>query len=112
MSVSLDQCARITGRPALSPRGLSGGVADIFGDGYECLPPRSILFRMRVLFRRPTAVRVERGRDGTRTLAAQARITRASWVLRTLKGKPIAFADVRETGQTRMFTSTGACVGS
>jgi hypothetical protein len=107
--ISLDRCTSAGGRPALAPRGLAGGTADSFGDGYECLPPKTVLLRTRVTFHRPTSVRVERARDGERTLAALARITRASWVLQTLKGKPIAYADIRESGRARMFTSSFWC---
>jgi hypothetical protein len=30
-------------------------------------------------------------------------------VLQTLKGKPIAYADIRESGRARMFTSSFWC---
>ena len=109
IAIGLDRCTATRGRPALIARGLSGGLADTFGDGYECLPPKTVLLRTRVLFHRPTTVRTERSRDGSRSLIALARITRASWVLQTLKGKRIAYADVLESGRARMFTAPFWC---
>ena len=109
VAISLDRCTTTRGGPALVARSLSGGVADPFGDGYECLPPKTVIFRTRVLFNRPTTVRTERERDGSRSLIALARITRASWVLQTLKGKRIAYADVQESGRARMFTAPFWC---
>jgi hypothetical protein len=103
LSISLERCTPTVGRPALTSRGLVGGPVDAFEDKYECFPPKTILIRMRAVFRRPTSLRIDR--RGERSLAANARITKGSIVAQTQRGKRIAYAEVFESGKARLFTA-------
>jgi hypothetical protein len=89
-------CQRVRAGVPLSPGRLGGGRASQFTDRYQCPAPRVVLVRVRVEFARPVSV-------GTRT---SARVRTASMAVRTTAGKPIAYADVHESGQARLFTAT------
>jgi hypothetical protein len=102
LSISLDQCTPVVGSPPLRPRGLSGGPIDAYEDTYECFPPRRVLVRTRAVFRRPTNLRFDR--RGGRSLGTIGRITRGEIVAATLKGRPIVYAEIFESGKARLFT--------
>jgi hypothetical protein len=107
LSISLERCTPTVGRPALTPRGLVGGPVDAFEDKYECFPPKTIVLRMRAVFRRPTALHIDR--RGERSLSAMARIMKGSVVAQTRTGRRIAYAEVFDSGKARLFTA-GDCV--
>jgi hypothetical protein len=104
LSVSLDLCTPTTEtRPALTTRGLVGGPVDAFEDKYECFPPKTILFRIRAVFRKPTSLQLNR--RGGRSLMTIARITAGSIVVQTLRGRRLAYTQVFDSGRARLFTA-------
>ena len=86
---------------ALSPRGLAGGAAGVFGDTMLCLTPKTVLIRLRVAFHAPAALRLDSKRRWT---SATARIDRGQFAVRTTTGRPLVYAEVLDTGQARLFT--------
>ena len=96
------RCVATRGRVALSPRGLVGGAASQLGDEYTCVVPRSMLVRIRAVFRTPVELKLRRG-----YYSADGRITRGQIAVTTIAGKPLVYAEVAESGTARLFTSKG-----
>ncbi len=92
-------CPRVSASVPLVTRGLSGGRASQFGDRYQCPAPRTVLLRVRVEFTRPVSV----GRT------TRVPVRAASLAVRTASGRPIAYADVHESGRARLFAAD-SCV--
>ena len=88
-------CARAPSPVQLTPRGLSGGRASQFIDRYQCSAPRTVFVRVRVEFVR----RVTVGR------ATRVPVSAGQLAVRAAAGKPIAHADVRESGRARIFAA-------
>lgn len=94
-----------TRRPVpFSRRGLTGGAAAQLGDEYSCVVPRSLLVRVRAVFRVPTALKAL----DRRSFSAIGRIEKGQLAVRTLTGKPLVYAEVFDSGKARLFT-TGNC---
>ena len=91
--------ARATVR--LSARGLVGGAAGIFGDTLQCLTPKTVLVRLRVVFRSPTRLRLDSRR---RWMGATARVDKGELAVQTLGGKRLVYAGVLDSGRARIFT--------
>jgi len=95
------RCRPSRSRVPLSTAGLAGGVASPTVDDYDCVVPRTILVRIRGVFRTPTSLR-----RGTREqLAAAGPIQEGTLAIRTQAGKQIALATVRESGHARLFVA-------
>jgi hypothetical protein len=93
-------------RIALSATGLACASASPLGDTYDCGPGSRVLVRVRGVFRSPTSLNLKRysGRDsagGSRHGSAR--------VVRSSSGKPLAYAEVLESGNARLFTAR-SCV--
>jgi hypothetical protein len=95
------------GRVPLSPRGLQGGAAGLFGDWYTCSVPRRVLARIRAVFDSPVSFRLD---HATATLKARAPVRAASFAVRTTAGKALAFASVNDAGKARVFVGAN-CTG-
>ena len=91
-----------TRRVPLSPRGLSGGAADYFGDNYTCPAPRKVFVRVRAVLSTPTSFRRDRR---TGFLEATAPVQEGVVAVRTQSGKPFAFVSVNQSGKARIFTA-------
>lgn len=85
----------------LSPRGLSGGVADAFGEDLRCIVGKSVLVRVRATFRQ--AVGEEPNKAGD-YMSALGRVELGQLAVSTPKGKPLVYADVADGGRARLFT--------
>ena len=96
------RCAVARGRVALSPRGLAGGVVSQFGDEYRCVVSKTLLVRIRAVFRAPVDLDRQQG-----SYAANGRVQRGQIAVSTLAGKPLVYAEVTESGTSRLFTSKG-----
>ena len=90
-------CPRVSFSVPFVRRELSGGRASPFGDRYQCPAPRTVLLRLRVEFTRPVSV----GRT------TRVPVRSASLAVRTASGRPIAYADVHESGRSRLFAANG-----
>lgn len=95
-------CKATRSKVAFVRRGLVGGVASQLGDEYTCVVPRSMLVRIRAVFREPTEL--ERDRS---FYAANGRVLRGQIAVTTLAGKPIVYGEVAESGSARLFTPKG-----
>jgi hypothetical protein len=93
-------CSPSRTRVPLSARGLVGGAASPFGEGYECFPPRRILVRARAIFRSPTSLRRRAESFWTPTP-----VERGYVAARTLSGKPLVFGEIAESGAARLFAA-------
>lgn len=91
-------------RVDLSRRGLGGGIASQLGDELSCVVPKSMLVRIRAVFREPTGLDRDRSYS-----SANGRIVRGQIAVTTLAGKPLVYAEVAESGTARLFAAKG-CV--
>jgi hypothetical protein len=101
-SIDREHCSPSRTRIPLSARGLDGGAASPFGDSYECFPPRRILVRARAIFRSPTLLR-----QSSEGFWTPTPVNRGYLAARTPSGKPLVFAEVRESGAARLFVAPG-----
>jgi hypothetical protein len=88
----------------LSASGLSGGPANQIPERFECPVPRTVLVRVRVELRSSASLRL---RDGG--LSTQMPVRAGKISARTLTGKPLAYAEVFESGKARLFFA-GNCL--
>ncbi len=109
ISVAPRGCAPSSARVLLSTRGLSGGEAGYFDDGYECAAPRRVLVRIRGVFRGAASLRLDRLQGALKVLRATGDLTTGSFAVRTLGGKSIAFGMVTASGKATLFTNP-SCV--
>jgi hypothetical protein len=89
---------------ALSPHGLTGGVASAFGEDIRCIVPTTVLVRVRATFKEPVEEQPNSAGD---FVSALGRMKRGQVAVRTLAGKPVAYADVADGGRARVFTAKG-----
>lgn len=92
-------CKPSRSKVAFARSGLVGGVASQLGDDYQCVVSRSMLIRIRVVFREP--IELERDRSFS---SANGRVMRGQIVVTTLAGKPLVYGEVVESGSARLFT--------
>jgi hypothetical protein len=97
-------CQPATARAPLSARGLGGGAVGPFGDVYKCPVSRTVLVRVRAVFRSSAFLRPD-ARSGARITRTPVRS--ASLAIRTQSGRPVVFATVLESGKSRLFTAGG-----
>jgi hypothetical protein len=98
------RCKATRARVAFSRQGLTGGRAAQLGDEIQCVVPRSLLIRVRAVFREPVGLEVVQ-----RSYSAVGRIEQGQVAVRTTDGKPLVYADVSDSGRARLFTAKG-CV--
>jgi hypothetical protein len=101
LGVNQDVCRPSTASVPLTTAGLRGGAVRGSGAFIDCAAPRRVLVRLRATVRGSTALR-----DRAHIfLATNASATQAKLAVRTAKGAPVAYADVAESGTTRLFTA-------
>jgi hypothetical protein len=98
------RCKTTRTRVAFSRQGLTGGRAAQLGDELQCVVPKSLLVRVRAVFREPVDLAVV-----NRSYSAVGRIEQGQVAVRTTDGKPLVYADVSDSGRARLFTAKG-CV--
>lgn len=106
LGINRRDCRASTVRIPLSSRGLVGGAASPFGDGFECFPGRRILIRVRASFGSPTSLRLDQ-RIGI--LSTRALVREVQFRAVTETGRPLVFASLLASGKARVYTGTG-CV--
>jgi hypothetical protein len=107
--IATDPTCRSTARIPFTRSGLSRASATQLGNSYDCRPGNRVLVRVRGVFRSPTSLRVRRLPHGITRLVASGTIREGFLAVRSAAGKPLAYAEVFETGKTRLFTA-GSCV--
>ncbi|MBA2641685.1 MAG: hypothetical protein H0U82_01995 [Actinobacteria bacterium] len=100
---------RAAARIPLSRAGLSGGPASQLGDAYDCVAGSRVIVRVRGVFRGPTSLKPKRYAGGVTQLEAAGTVTQGYLAVRSGAGKPLAYAEVFESGKARLFTARG-CV--
>lgn len=115
LTIDPQVCVASRASVPLSPKGLSGGEASqlrgtnyVGSDAYRCNVPSKVLVRVRAVFRTPTTLTRQRLYGDLALTTGTAVVAReAAFALRTQGGKAVAFADVRESGQGRLFAGAG-----
>ena len=101
------RCKATRARVAFLTQGLTGGRAAQLGDELQCIVPRSLMVRVRAVFREPVELEVVR-----RSYSAVGRIEQGQVAVRTTGGKPLVYADVTDSGRARLFTRRDAYEGA
>jgi hypothetical protein len=89
---------------SLARSGLSGGRAGPLGEERDCATPSRVLLRMRARFASQGPLR---GRGDF--ISTKVPILDAQLSMRTLSGTPLVYAEVAQSGATRLFGARG-CV--
>lgn len=100
------RCVPTRERVGFSRRGLQGGAAGYFGDDYQCRVPRTMLVRVRAVFREPVDLRLIGGRT---FYSADGRISQGQLAVQTISKKPVVYGEVTESGRAQLFTA-GSCL--
>lgn len=95
------RCGPSRAKVPLSSRGLTGGVANAFGEELRCLVGKTVLIRIRGTFRQPVSEEPTKAGDYVNALG---RLDNGQLAVRTASGKPVLYADVSEGGRARLFT--------
>jgi hypothetical protein len=104
LGIAAQRCKPTRAKVGLTTRRLQRGVAPSYQtyDQVKCYAPRRVLVRVRADFARPVALKPSRDRS---LLVAVARLLAAEIAVRTPRGKPLVYAEVLESGRTRVFTA-------
>jgi hypothetical protein len=97
-------CRASKQRVAFVSRGLQGGATSQLGDEYDCTVSERVLVRVRAAFETPPSFTTRDGLERTGATVREARLA-----VRSLTGKPIVYADVLESGRSRLFVAA-SCV--
>ena len=102
VGVRREGCRRISASVPLSAKGLTGDRATPLGTKSQCFVPKQVVVRLR-------AVLVSSGslRTGEDFQATHVPVRDAKLAARTVTGKPLVYAEVRDNGTTRLFTASG-----
>lgn len=98
------RCSPVRRQVALTPAGLRGGAASALGEELDCTTPRRVLLRVRARLQSRGSLQ-KRGDF----LSTGVPVLDAKMSLRTLRGKPLVYAEVFQSGKAPLFTAR-ACV--
>ena len=104
VGVNAKLCRTSAKRIPLSRKGLSGGPVGVFDDRWDCDGGRRVLIRVRAVLQSTARLGSYRGFLRTTAPARTAEIA-----VSTPSGKPLAYAQVFESGSARLFSAKG-CV--
>ena len=102
LGVHLGYCSARRASVPLTRRGLPGGSASQFETEARCLTPPTVLLRIRAVYHAPTTLQLD---PKTKWLSGNARITSAQIAVRTLKGRPLVYGELAESGRAVLYTS-------
>ena len=103
LGVNDEQCTPSKATVPLTSAGLDGGALRREGVFVDCPAPRRLLIRFRATVQGSTALR-----DRARIfLATNAPAREAKLAVRTPAGKPVAYAEVSQSGHAKLFTGNG-----
>jgi hypothetical protein len=95
------RCGPSRTKVPLTARGLTGGIANAFGEELRCIVGRTVLVHIHATFRQPVAEEPTKAGDYVNALG---RMDRGQLAVRTAAGAQVMYADVAEGGRTRLFT--------
>jgi hypothetical protein len=98
-----DLCNPIRASVPLTAAGLRGGAAAPLGSELKCDVPRRVLVHVRAV------LSARAGLHGREFESVHVPVQEAKLAVRTLKGKPLSYATVSESGKATLFTAKG-CV--
>jgi hypothetical protein len=104
IAVNRTRCRASTARVPLSARGLVGGRAGVFPDELGCTTPKSVLVRVRAVTE--SRATLTSYRNFVRTLVPAEKATIA---VQTPSGKRLAFAELSESGASRILVAQPPC---
>lgn len=99
-----DLCRPSTASVPLTASGLRGGATAPLGGEYQCEAPTRVLVRIRAVLPSRASLR------GKEFQSLHVSVREAKLAVRTLAGKPMAYADVSETGKARLFAAKGCAL--
>ena len=104
VSINLGLCRGASAKPSIAPKALVARDVTAFESPLDCATPRRVLVRIRATLRGSATLRSYRGFLRTTAPARTAEIA-----VSTPSGKPLAYAQVFESGSARLFSAKG-CV--
>ena len=100
VAISRKYCRTSTKRVPFTRKGLSGGAVGPFDDQWDCQPGRRVIVRVRAVVRSKTTLSSFRG-----FLRTTVPVKSAKLVVATPGGKALSYAEVFESGKSRLFVS-------
>jgi hypothetical protein len=100
LAVSRTHCRTSTKRIPLTKKGLSGGAAGPFEDRWDCATGQRVLVRVRAVVQSKSELKSYRG-----FLRTTVPVKSASLVVATEAGKTLSYAEVLESGKSRLFVA-------
>ena len=104
LAVNRTRCRAATGRVALSRRGLVGGEAGVFPEEFDCTTSSVVLVRIRAVTESRTTLKTYR--NFVRTVVP---VKEASIAVQTQAGRRLSFAQLSESGKSRIFVAQPPC---
>lgn len=102
VGVRRDGCRAAAAPIPLTPAGLRGGPVGALGVAYECPASRQVVVRFRTVL--AATGRLKQGDD---FLTAHVPALDAKLAVRTLAGKPLAYAEIGASGKAKLFVGRG-----
>jgi hypothetical protein len=102
LGVNARLCRTSAKRIPLSRKGLSGGAASVFDERWDCDGGRRVLVRVRATLESTARLGSYRGFLRTTVPVQSAKV-----VVATSAGKPLSYAEVSESGKSRLFVARG-----
>lgn len=103
VGVNKSLCKPTNASVALRSTGLHGGSAPERGVVFDCDAPRRVLVRFRATARSGALFSAR----GSMLLATNAVVQQATMAVRTPAGKLLAYAEVSDSGRSKLFTAKG-----
>ena len=102
VGVRRDGCRAVAGSIPLARAGLRGGTVGALGASYDCPSPRQVIVRFRAVL-----AAAGRLKQGDHYFTVHVPVLEAKVGVRTVAGKPIAYADVGASGKASLFVRPG-----
>ncbi len=106
LSFSAPPICKPAAKFALSSKGLVRTPVDALspnpGEGIDCYPGNRVLIRVRGIFARPTSLH---SIPGPHLLGANGTVIRGYLAVRSVSGKPLAYAEVFQNGKATLYVA-------